>query len=70
LEKFKAAIKKVRSTLKPEKLRSFALSLWRWSSKNPDHAKIAKSMVDFLKGFDKVCNMEADSNRHCFEEIS
>jgi TRAP-type mannitol/chloroaromatic compound transport system substrate-binding protein len=28
------------------------------AAKNPDYAKIAKSMVDFLKGFDKVRQME------------
>ncbi len=32
------------------------------SAKNPDYAKIAKSMIDFLKGFDKVRLMEGRFN--------
>ena len=28
------------------------------AAKNPDYAKIAKSMVDYLKRFDKVRDME------------
>jgi hypothetical protein len=42
-----------------EKLQELCIQFMeKEAAKNPDYAKIAKSMVDYLKGFDKVRQME------------
>jgi TRAP-type mannitol/chloroaromatic compound transport system substrate-binding protein len=61
LEKFKAAgIKESRLDEEAqEKLEELCIKfVEKESAKNPDYAKIAKSMVDYLKGFDKIRHME------------
>jgi len=61
LDKFKAAgIKESHLDQKAEgKLEELCIKFMEMeAAKNPDYAKIAKSMIDFLKGFDKVRNIE------------
>jgi TRAP-type mannitol/chloroaromatic compound transport system substrate-binding protein len=61
LEKFKAAgIKESELDQKAqEKLEELCIKFMEMeAAKNPDYAKIAKSMIDYLKRFDKVRQME------------